>query len=234
MDNNNSGKPRKKVTKEVLRRRQLTALSVIALIVLIFIILIANACTDKSPTSKNEKTSTTTTTTTTTTTEIVTEPPTTMTTTTPVPTADPEISAQVQISTNEVYLNVGESQMPIISAYPEGSSETNEVWTSSDTNIATVDSLGNITAINAGECYIILTLDNNSAVEVQIKVTVTGTAIQQDIIQDNELNNNLQNSQGYIDTQGYQDTQNYQENQYQYDYQQSESNELNQSDLSAY
>lgn len=218
MDNNNSGKPRKKVTKQVVRRRQLVGLAVIALIILIFIILIANACTDKSKDPKKENnSSTTTTTTTTTTTEPVTEPPTT--TTIPIPTADPNLSAQVRISTREVVLNVGESEMPMISGYPDGSSETNEIWTSTDTNIATVNEWGNITAVNVGECYVILKLDNNPAVEVQIKVNVTGTAVpenpedvQQNPSSDTDVNNNAPNGQDYQNTQGYQDTQNYYQN----------------------
>lgn len=225
MDNNNSGRPRKKVTKKILRRRQLTALAVIALVLLIFIILIANACTDKSQKPKDEKTSTTTTTTTTTTTEPVTEPPTTMTTTTPVPAVDPTLSAQVQLSTREISLNVGENDMPVIYGYPEGSAEANEIWESSDPNIATVSNIGDITAVNPGECYVILKFDNNPAIEVQIKVTVSGDAApetpsdnQQDInadmnIPDNQdTSENIQSYQGYQDTQGYRDTQNYQEN----------------------
>ena len=177
-NNNNSQKPRKKVTKEVLRRRQLTALAVIALIVLIFIILIANACTDKSGQSskKDSTTTSTTTTTTTTTTEIATEPPTTTTTEPPAPAIDPNLSALVQLSTREITIEVGESDMPYIYSYPDGSSEDNEIWTSSDSNIATVDDLGNITGVNPGECNIILQFDNNPAIEVQIKVTVTGMA----------------------------------------------------------
>ncbi len=226
MDNNNSGRPRKKVTKQVLRRRQLTALAFIALVVLIFIIFIAKACTDKSTKPEKEsKVSTTSATTTTTTTEPVTEPPTTTTTAPPTPTVDPELSAQVQLSTRELSLNVGESEMPIIYGYPEGCSEANEIWTSSDTNIATVDNMGNVTAMNAGECYIILKFDNNPAIEVQIKITVAGsdtpetpepsTDAQLGVIPNNDADNNpnAQDSQSYQDTQGYQDTQNYQENQ---------------------
>lgn len=239
MDNkNNSQKPRKKkVTKEILRRRQLTALAVIAIVVLIFIILIANACTDKSgkENKKTTTTSTTTTTTTTTTTEIVTEPPT---TTTTAPIVDPNLSAMVSIDPRELTLAVGETDMPYIFGYPDGSTEANEVWTSSDPNIATVDNMGRVTAVNAGECNIILNFDNNPAIEVQIKVTVTGAAetpeipenpadVQSDVnaeenqdyqnIPENqeyqeyqpENNDNPENAGSLLqDTQGFQDTQN--------------------------
>ncbi|MDE5556613.1 MAG: Ig-like domain-containing protein [Ruminococcus sp.] len=229
MDNkNNAQKPRKKVTKEVLRRRQLTALAVIAIIVLIFVILIANACTDKSGTGrKKETTSSTTTTTTTTTTEIFTEPPTTVTTAPPAPIIDPNLSAMVQLSTREITLAVGESDMPYIYGYPEGSSEANEVWTSSDPNIATVNDMGNVTAVNAGECNIILTFDNNPAIEVQIKITVTGSA------------ENPENPETPVDTQpdvnvpDGQENQDYQENQENQDYQNAPENPATPNDPSS-
>ncbi len=237
MDNNNSGKPRKRVTKQVLRRRQLTALAVIALIVLIFIILIASACTDHSTKPRdNSKNSTTTSATTTTTTEVMTEPPTTTSTTAPIPTINAELSAQVQLSTRELFLNTGESEMPLIYGYPDGCSEENEIWASSDTNIATVNEMGNVTAINAGECYIILKFNNNPAIEVSIKVTVTGEttpAENQPVVNPEEdINNNPDVPDGqssYQDTQGYQDTQNYMQNQSQPD----EQSFQPQSDISA-
>ena len=51
MDNNHdSQRHRKRVTRETLRKRQLTALFVIALVVLILIVLIAKGC------SKDNKT----------------------------------------------------------------------------------------------------------------------------------------------------------------------------------
>lgn len=230
MDNNNNNKPRKKVTKEILRRRQLCALAVIALIVLILIILIANACTDKS---KEPTDNAVTTTSTTTTTEIVTEPitePVTEPITEPVttlPQIDLELSAQVQLDKREMTLAVGETDMSYINGYPEGCGEENEIWTTSDPNIATVNEWGSVEAINAGECYIILKFNNRPEIEVQIKVTVTGgeetaeptepEAIPENpvaSIPDIQQNQNGGNeSAGSQELQGLQDVQNYQNNQ---------------------
>lgn len=213
-NNQNSEKPRKRVTKKILRRRQLCALAVIALIVLILMILIANACTDKTKKPKKETTTTSTSTTQTTT---ETEPPTEMTTTTttiPVPTVDPTLSAQVQLSTRELALNVGESDMPIIYGYPQGCSEENELWSSTDPNIATVDEYGNVTAVNAGECYILLKFNNNSAIEVQIKVTVKGNAPQIPDTNQQNIQQNIPDTQNGLDTQNIPDSQaNYQDSQ---------------------
>ncbi|MDE6665800.1 MAG: hypothetical protein K2K14_06390 [Ruminococcus sp.] len=235
-NNHNSEKPRKKVTKKVLRRRQLCALAVIALIVLILVILIANACTDKTTKPRDGKTtSSTTTTTTTTETEPITEPPTT-TTTVPVPTADPALSAQVQLSKREMTLSPGETDLSYINLYPDGSGENNEVWSTTDPNVATVDEYGYVTAVNAGECFIILKFDNNPAIEVQIKVTVTGAVSAtetptinqpQGITPDVPQNTtDIQNNPGYQGSQGYQDTQNYyQNNQTQQESQPSQNNQ---------
>lgn len=224
-NNHNSEKPRKKVTKKILRRRQLCALAVIALIVLILIILIANACTDKTTKPKKEKTTTSTTTTTTTTTETepVTETPTT--TTVPVPTADPALASQVKLDKTQITVTVGgNSDYALIQAYPDGSTADNEVWTSDNENIATVDIYGNVTGVNAGTCLVTLSFSNHPEISIPIQVTVTdpnATPETPDINIPNmtpETSENVpevqdnQNNQGYQDSQGYQDTQNYYQN----------------------
>lgn len=222
-NNHNSEKPRKKVTKKILRRRQLCALAVIALIVLILIILIANACTDKTTKPKKEKTTTSTTTTTVTTTETepVTEPPTT--TTVPVPTADPALSAQVKLDKTQINLTVGgNSDYALITSYPEGSTADNEVWTSDNENIATVDIYGNVTGVNAGTCLVTLSFSNHPEISIPIQVTVTDSGAVPETPDVNqpqgitpEVSQNIpdiQNNPGYQDSQGYQDTQNYYQN----------------------
>ncbi|MBQ1464139.1 MAG: Ig-like domain-containing protein [Ruminococcus sp.] len=171
MDNYTPQRPKKRVSRKVLRRRQMTALGVIALLVLLMVILIAK-CAKGDP-EENESAVTTTTTTTTTveitpavTTQAATEAET---TTTAVENA---AAAKVQLSKREMYLDVGETDVSIISSYPSGSSEANEVWKSSDDKIATVNDLGYVTAVAPGECYIILSFDNNPGVEIEIKVSV--------------------------------------------------------------
>ena len=170
MDNNfeqksEKNKPRKKVTKKVLRQRQLTALSIIALIVLLFFILIAKGCSNnedrKEGTSKN---STTTTQTTGSTTEL---PKTTTVTTHP-------LASSVKLSTRSIFLDVGETGISYIQAYPEGCTEENEVWRSLDPSIASVDKFGHIEGIATGETFVILSFDNSPGLEIEIKVSVAG------------------------------------------------------------
>ncbi len=174
MDNNfeqksEKNKPRKKVTKKVLRQRQLTALAIIALIVLLFFILIAKGCSNnedrKEGTSKNS-------TTTTQTTGSTTELPKTTTVTTTVTTHP--LASSVKLSTRSIFLDVGETGISYIQAYPEGCTEENEVWRSLDPSIASVDKFGHIEGIATGETFVILSFDNSPGLEIEIKVSVAG------------------------------------------------------------
>lgn len=183
MDNNYSQRPRKRVSRKVLRRRQLSALAVIAALILLFFILIAKGCAKsddkKNNKDKNDKTDKAVVTTVTTTDEgdfPITMPPK-ETTTAAAVTTESTAKTNVKLSKQTVYIDVGESDMPLIQSYPDGSSEPNEVWKSSDEKIATVDSKGNITGVAPGECYIYLSFDNNSDVEVPIKVTVADNGV---------------------------------------------------------
>lgn len=58
--------------------------------------------------------------------------------------------------------------------YPVVSETISEVWTSSDNNIATVDSSGNITGVSEGSCVIRVVSAENSSLGAEVKVTVTG------------------------------------------------------------
>ncbi len=164
MDNNTGNRPRKRVTKKMLRQRQLGALAVIALLVLFFVILIFKGCSNSGDGSKGGKQEATTVTTTYVTT---TAPETTVTTTTTHP-----LAAQVILSKREMFINVGGSDISYITGYPTGSAEANEVWKSMDESIATVDSLGHVTGVGQGETFVILSFDNNPGIEIEIKVHV--------------------------------------------------------------
>jgi len=174
MDNNNSQRPRKRITREIARKRQLTALFVIAFLVLLFVILIAKGCSsDKSKDSGKKKTDSGSNTSVVTTTSPADVPAVTTTTVNPETTTAPFVNTSgFKLDRYSVYLNVGESEMPIVKEYPAGSNESHERWSSSDTSVATVDGLGNITALAPGECYVILKSAADETQEVQIKVTV--------------------------------------------------------------
>lgn len=173
-NNTNPQRPRKRVTRKVIRRRQITALVVIFVILIIGIILIANACSDKGGSSKNNNSASTTTTTTTSTTAITT---TTTTTTTPIVTADPDDPNTITgltLDKYEVNIEVGGTDMPWVTMTPESSTEKGEKWESSDVTIATVDQYGNITGVAPGTCYVTVTSTNNPIIHAKVEVTVTG------------------------------------------------------------
>lgn len=179
MDNNKERKPekkhapkKKKVSKKVIRQRQLCALAIIALIVLIIIILIAKGCSNIG-TGEGETSEPVVTTTGPAVTETVTTPP--ETTTTVVTTMNP-LAASVKLNTRELFVNVGDYDTSVyarIESYPdENTGEANEVWKSMDESIATVNEWGAVTGVSVGETYIILSFDNHPEIEIEIKVHV--------------------------------------------------------------
>ncbi len=175
MDNNryDSHRPRKRVSRQTLRRRQLTALAVIALLVLLFVLLVAHACSDNGKKdSKNKgKTAVTTITTTTTTTDPAI---TTTAVTTTATMTEPVNKSDFKLDKYSVFLEVGETDMPRVQGYPDGMGEADERWSSGDPTIATVDNIGNITGVKPGTCYVTLRSATDSSQEVMIKVTVRG------------------------------------------------------------
>lgn len=80
--------------------------------------------------------------------------------------------SDISLSFYEVTLTVGTSKMPIVSMTPETAENKAEIWISSDEKIATVDSLGNITAVGEGMCVITVKSDDNPAVSASVSVTV--------------------------------------------------------------
>lgn len=182
MDNNygQPQRPRKRVTKQMLRRRQFCGVAVIGFVLLVFIVLIAKACSGGG-TEKIDPPAVTTTAPATTTVPVIT-------TTTPVTTVNPK-AAQVKLSTRALFLDIGETDVSIINAYPEGSSEANEVWTSQDDSIAIVNELGYVTGVAPGETYIILSFDNNPDIEIEIKVTVADGGVSAEVTTSDESSN---------------------------------------------
>ncbi|MBR6792131.1 MAG: D-alanyl-D-alanine carboxypeptidase family protein [Ruminococcus sp.] len=165
-------RPRKRVTRKMARRRQLTALAVILILLIVGIALICNACSKNNDDKGDTKPSVTTTTTTTTTTIT-----TTTTTTVPVVTADPNDPNTITGLTLDKYsvdVQVGEKDMPWVTMTPASSTEKGEIWVSSDPTIATVDHIGNITGVSPGSCFVTVTSENNPAIYAEVKVTVYG------------------------------------------------------------
>ncbi len=86
--------------------------------------------------------------------------------------AEPVQVTGITLTTYEVNLDLGKSQMPIVTMTPDDAADKGEIWTSSDPSIATVDGLGRITGVKAGSCTVTVTSTSNPAVSAQVAVTV--------------------------------------------------------------
>lgn len=78
----------------------------------------------------------------------------------------------ISLTFYEVTLPVGASKMPMVTMSPSTAENKDEIWTSSDEKIATVDSLGNIKAVGEGICIITVKSADNPAVSASVQVTV--------------------------------------------------------------
>lgn len=82
----------------------------------------------------------------------------------------------ISLTFYSITLEIGQSKMPIVTMSPENASDKSEIWTSSDTAIATVDDLGKITAVSEGSCTVRVTSAQNPEVFAEVEVTVTAGA----------------------------------------------------------
>lgn len=73
----------------------------------------------------------------------------------------------ITLSYTSAEISVGQTKQ-----YPVVSENINEVWTSSNTAVATVDSIGNITGVGEGTCIIKVTSADNPSLGAQVSVTV--------------------------------------------------------------
>lgn len=92
----------------------------------------------------------------------------------PAATVQPEYVGvtDIKLSTYSVSVTVGEKKMPIVTMYPQNSTNKKEIWTSSNTDIATVDGIGNIKGVAEGECTVTVTSVDNASVSATVSVTV--------------------------------------------------------------
>lgn len=79
----------------------------------------------------------------------------------------------ISLTFYSVTLQTGQSKMPIVTMSPENASDKSEIWTSSDTAVATVDDMGRITAVSEGSCTVKVTSAQNKDVYAEVEVTVT-------------------------------------------------------------
>lgn len=85
----------------------------------------------------------------------------------------PVLVEGITLTTYAVTLNLGQSQMPIVTMTPADAADKGEIWTSSDPAVATVDGLGRIRGVSPGSCTVTVTSTSNPAVSAQVAVTVT-------------------------------------------------------------
>lgn len=78
----------------------------------------------------------------------------------------------ISLSTYDVSVYIGSSKMPIVTMLPENAPDKSEIWTSSNTDIAVVNELGNITGISEGECIVKVVSAANPEVYAEVNVTV--------------------------------------------------------------
>ena len=80
----------------------------------------------------------------------------------------------IKLDKYTVTVKVGESDMPWVTMLPENAPDKSEIWKSSDTKIATVNTYGKITGVSEGECTVTVTSADNENVSATVKVTVKG------------------------------------------------------------
>lgn len=90
--------------------------------------------------------------------------------------SDDEIT-KITLSFYETTLYTGDTVMPYVTMYPEDAPDKSELWESSDTEVAQVDEIGNITAVGAGDCVVAVRSaacpNVWASVKVKVKETVT-------------------------------------------------------------
>ena len=143
-------------------------------IIIFLSIAVALATASCSKSDKKGKASKVTSATTITTQATTTDPAITTTAVTTTTLADPVNKSDFKLDKTSVYIEVGEQDTPMVQAYPDGTYEADERWSTGDASIATVDSYGHIKGISPGVCYVTLRSAADPKQEVMIKVTVRG------------------------------------------------------------
>ncbi len=82
----------------------------------------------------------------------------------------------IELDKYSVAVKIGESDMPWVTMHPENAPDKSEIWESSDTKIAIVNTYGKITGVSEGECTVTVTSADNKNVTATVKVTVKGSA----------------------------------------------------------
>lgn len=85
---------------------------------------------------------------------------------------DPSKVSEIKLSKYEMDLVIGTHDISYVTMLPMTATNIDEVWTSSNPAIASVDSWGNVYALSEGSCTVSVISKANPAVKADIKVTV--------------------------------------------------------------
>lgn len=102
--------------------------------------------------------------------------------TAPVTTLNSERVSDIRVSRTEMSINIGEGELSAyVTMFPSSAANKKEIWSSSDTNIATVDEQGWVIGVGEGICTITVKSADNTDVYAEIKVTVIDNTSVRDI-----------------------------------------------------
>lgn len=80
---------------------------------------------------------------------------------------------KITLSKYSLTLMQGSNEMPTLTMYPPHATDKGEIWSSDNTDIATVNSSGTITAVGVGSCVVTVRSTDNPDVFAEVSVTVT-------------------------------------------------------------
>ena len=89
---------------------------------------------------------------------------------------DPNKVTAIRLSKSEIALPVGGSDVSYVTMLPANAANKSELWSSSDTSVATVSEDGTITGISEGTCIVTVYSRSNPNVHASVNVTVTDPA----------------------------------------------------------
>lgn len=80
---------------------------------------------------------------------------------------------KITLSKYSLTLMQGSNDMPIVTMHPTNASDKGEVWSSDNTDVATVNVIGRITGVGVGSCVVTVHSTDNPDIFAEVSVTVT-------------------------------------------------------------
>ena len=82
---------------------------------------------------------------------------------------------EIKLDKYEVNVEVGGTDMPLVTMLPSDATDQTEDWSSSDTSVATVNYYGKITGVAPGECTVTVKSKDNPSVSATVTVKVSAS-----------------------------------------------------------